>query len=139
MIIIGEKINGTRKKVAEAILDISSNKIVILLCINLALLLVGMFMETIASIIILTPIFLPVAVGLGVDPIMFGTIMTVNLAIGFCSPPVGVNLFVASQISSLSIEKVARALAPFFILMLFLLLLVTFCEPISMFLPRLMD
>ena len=126
-------------KVAEAILDISSNKIVILLCINLALLLVGMFMETIASIIILTPIFLPVAVGLGVDPIMFGTIMAVNLAIGFCSPPVGVNLFVASQISSLSIEKVARALAPFFILMLFLLLLVTFCEPISMFLPRLMD
>ncbi len=126
-------------KVAEAILDISNNKIIILLCINLALLLVGMFMETIASIIILTPIFLPVAKSLGIDPIMFGTIMTVNLAIGFCSPPVGVNLFVASQISGLSIEKVTRALVPFFILMLFLLLLVTFCEPISMFLPRLMD
>lgn len=126
-------------KVAESIMALSSNPIIILLCINLVLLLVGMFMETIASIIILTPIFLPVAKSIGIDPIMFGTIMTVNLAIGFCSPPLGVNLFVASQVSGLSIEKVTRGLLPFFALMLFLLMIVSFCEPVSMFLPQLVS
>ncbi len=117
--------------------NFSDNPLVILLLINLVLLLIGMFMETISSIIIMTPILLPVALSLGIDPILFGVIMTVNLAIGFCTPPLGVNLFVASSISGVSIERLTGAIMPFFIGMIFLLLAVTFIPAISLTLPAL--
>lgn len=123
-------------KLADFLTGISDNPIVILLIINLLLLVVGMFMETIASIIILTPILLPVITALGIDPVLFGVIMTVNLAIGFCTPPLGVNLFVASGISNLSIEKISKAILPYFIIMIVLLLLITYVPSISMFLPN---
>ncbi len=116
---------------------LTSNPIIILLLINILLLLIGMFMETISSIIIMTPILLPVATAIGVDPIVFGVLLTVNLAIGFCTPPLGVNLFVASGIAKVSIEKLSIAILPFFIGMLILLLLVTFIPAISLFLPSL--
>ena len=114
----------------------SDNPIVVLLLINLFLLFVGMFMETISSIIILTPILLPVAQALGVDPILFGVILTVNLAIGFCTPPLGVNLFVASGISEISIERLTRAILPFFIGMIALLLLISYVPIVSLWLPQ---
>jgi C4-dicarboxylate transporter DctM subunit len=96
-----------------------------------------MFMETISSIIIMTPILLPVAVTIGVDPIVFGVILTVNLAIGFCTPPLGVNLFVASGISGVSIERLSKAILPFFVGMVALLMLITYVPAISLALPSL--
>ncbi len=117
--------------------SLSDNPIIILLLINLMLLVIGMFMETISSIIIMTPILLPVTVALGVDPIAFGVIMTVNLAIGFCTPPLGVNLFVASSISGVTIEKLSKAILPFFAGMIVLLMLITYIPAISLALPSL--
>ncbi len=122
---------------ARSLTSFSDNPIVILLLINIVLLIVGMFMETISSIIIMTPILLPVVTALGVDPIVFGVILTVNLAIGFCTPPLGVNLFVASGISGVSIENLSKAILPFFIGMLVLLLLVTYVPAVSLTLPSL--
>lgn len=117
--------------------SLSDNPIIILLLINLLLLVIGMFMETISSIIIMTPILLPVTVALGIDPIAFGVILTVNLAIGFCTPPLGVNLFVASSISGVTIEKLSKAILPFFAGMIVLLMLVTYVPAISLALPSL--
>lgn len=117
--------------------NLSDNPIIILLLINLLLLVIGMFMETISSIIIMTPILLPVTLALGVDPIAFGVIMTVNLAIGFCTPPLGVNLFVASSISGVTIEQLSKAILPFFAGMVALLMLITYVPSISLLLPSL--
>ena len=122
---------------ARALTAFSSNPFVILLLINIVLLLIGMFMETISSIIIMTPILLPVVTAVGVDPIVFGVIITVNLAIGFCTPPLGVNLFVASSISKISIEKLSKTILPFFAGMIILLMLVTYIPAISLALPSL--
>lgn len=124
---------------ASFISGISSNKFIILLLINVFLIFVGMFMETIASIIILTPILLPVVTGLGVDPVMFGVMMTANLAIGFCTPPLGVNLFVASGISGLKVEEITKAILPYFAVMFIVLLLVTFVPAVSLALPALLN
>lgn len=124
-------------ELAATITSLSDNPIMILLLINLLLLVIGMFMETISSIIIMTPILLPVANALGVDPIVFGVILTVNLAIGFCTPPLGVNLFVASSISKVSIEQLSHAILPFFVGMIVLLMLITYVPAISLFLPSL--
>jgi C4-dicarboxylate transporter DctM subunit len=124
-------------ELSTSITSLSDNPIIILLLINLLLLVIGMFMETISSIIIMTPILLPVATALGVDPIAFGVILTVNLAIGFCTPPLGVNLFVASSISGVSIEQLSKAILPFFVGMLVLLMLITYVPAISLALPSL--
>ncbi|KHF38741.1 TRAP transporter large permease [Halalkalibacter okhensis] len=120
-------------QVAEAMMAISENPLVIILLITLLLLIVGCFMDTIAAIIILTPILLPIAVSLGYDPIHFGIIMVLNLAIGFITPPLGVNLFVGSGISGLSIETLSKAIVPFFFAMVLTLLIVVFVPQISLF------
>ena len=120
--------------VADSLLSVSSNPFVILLLINLLLLFVGMFMDTVAAIIILVPILLPIAINIGIDPIHFGIIMIVNLAIGFITPPVGVNLFVGSGISGLSIEALAKATVPFFIAMILSLTVITVIPEVSLFL-----
>ena len=122
------------ERIAAAILAFTSNKIAILLMINVLLLWVGTFMEALAAIVILTPILLPLALKIGVDPIHFGVIMVVNLAIGFVTPPVGVNLFVACGITKEKIELVSRAAVPFIITMLIILMLVTFWPQLSLFL-----
>ncbi|MDV2685245.1 TRAP transporter large permease [Alkalihalophilus lindianensis] len=121
-------------QVAEAMLAISENPIVLILLITVLLLIVGCFMDTLAAIIILTPILLPIAVNLGYDPIHFGIIMVVNLAIGFITPPLGVNLFVGSGISGLSIETLSKAIIPFFVAMLATLLLIVFIPELSLWL-----
>lgn len=122
------------ERIAAAILDLTSNKIAILLLINVLLLWVGTFMEALAAIVILTPILLPLVTKVGVDPIHFGVIMVVNLAIGFVTPPVGVNLFVACGITKQKIELVSRAAVPFILTMLVILLLVTYWPSLSLFL-----
>lgn len=124
---------------ANFIAGISSNRYIILLLINVFLIFVGMFMETIASIIILTPILLPVVTGLGVDPVMFGVMMTANLAIGFCTPPLGVNLFVASGISGLKVEQITKAILPYFAVMFIVLLLISFVPAVSLALPAVLN
>lgn len=121
-------------QVANFMLSISENEIIIILLITVLLLIVGCFMDTLAAIIILTPILLPIAVNLGYDPIHFGIIMVVNLAIGFITPPLGVNLFVGSGISGLSIEQLSRAIIPYFFAMIFSLLMITFIPEISLWL-----
>jgi len=112
--------------------------VVILLLINVFLLVVGCFIDNIAAVIILTPILLPVVTKLGVDPIHFGIIITVNLAIGFITPPYGINLFVASAISGESIERISKQILPFVLAMTACLLLFTYVPDVSMWLVRLL-
>ncbi|MFZ4451496.1 TRAP transporter large permease [Salibacterium aidingense] len=122
-------------QVADGMLSVSENPIVLILLITLLLLIVGCFMDTLAAIIILTPLLLPIAADIGYHPVHFGIIMIVNLAIGFITPPLGVNLFVGSGISGLSLEELSKAIIPFFIAMLITLFIIIFIPELSMFLP----
>ena len=124
--------------IAAAMLSISDSKIVILLLINLMLLVVGCLMETTAAIIILTPIFLPIVTQLGVHPVHFGLIMVVNLAIGMSTPPLGVNLFVACGIAKITIEEIIKAIVWLLVANITALFLITYIEPISLTIPRMM-
>lgn len=123
--------------IAEAILSITTSKILLLLLINVLLLLVGAFMETNAAIIILVPILLPIVKAVGVSPVHFGMIMILNLAIGFVTPPFGANLFMASEISNVKYGILAKAIWPWIFVMIGVLLLVTYIPGISTFLPQL--
>ncbi|NCC43208.1 MAG: TRAP transporter large permease [Clostridia bacterium] len=118
--------------VSAWILESFSGKIVILPIINLFLLVVGMVMDTSPAILITTPILLPIIVGAGVDPVHFGIIMVINLAIGFVTPPIGVNLFVASSLADIPVMKIAKKALPMIIFFLIALLLITFIPQISM-------
>ena len=114
---------------------ISSNfrsPVLILLVINLFLLIVGMVMDTTPAILILTPILLPIVTNLGMDPVQFGVIMVVNLAIGFVTPPIGVNLFVASSLTNVPVMNIAKKAMPMIIYFLLALLLITFIPAISL-------
>ncbi|MDN5842165.1 MAG: TRAP transporter large permease [Alcaligenaceae bacterium] len=124
--------------IAEAMVSLTDSHILILLLINVLLLFVGMFMETLAAIIILTPILLPVVMAVGVDPVHFGIVIIVNLAIGMVTPPVGVNLFVGARIGNISLEKAAGGAMAFIGSMLLILMLITYIPPISMALLSLM-
>ncbi len=123
--------------VADALLSVTKNKYLIILMINLLLLFVGTFMETIAALLTLFPTLLAVAVQVGVDPIQFAIIAVLNLMIGLTTPPVGVCLFVASSIGKVSISKIARANIPFLLVSIFVLLLVSYIPAISLWLPGL--
>ncbi|NBI07200.1 TRAP transporter large permease [Senegalia massiliensis] len=125
--------------IADLILSISSNKIIIILLINLLWLFVGTFMETIAALVILFPVLLPVATSVGLDPIQFGVMSVLNLSIGLTTPPVGVCLFVASSIGKVSIAKASKAVLPFLAVSIIVLLLVSFIPEISLYLPSLLD
>ena len=120
--------------VSEWILTNFSNKIIILLVINLVLLVVGMVMDTTPAILILTPILLPIVTAIGVNPIQFGVIMIVNLAIGFITPPIGINLFVASSLTDVPVMDIAKKSIPMIICFLIALLLFTFIPSISLML-----
>ena len=120
--------------VSDAVLSAISSKTVILLLINVLMLFVGMIMDTGPAILVFTPVLLPVVKALGVDPVHFGIIMCVNLAIGFVTPPMGANLFVASNLSKVSVVNIARKAVPFILAFLVALLLITFVPEISMFL-----
>ena len=120
--------------VSTFILGNFSSKVIILLVINVFLLLVGMVMDTTPAILILTPILLPIAQGIGMDPIQFGVIMVVNLAIGFVTPPIGVNLFVASALTDVPVMEIARKAMPMIGMFLAALLLFTFVPAFSLIL-----
>ncbi|MEQ8413791.1 MAG: TRAP transporter large permease [Imperialibacter sp.] len=123
--------------VSDFLLNVSDNPIVILLIINLLLLAVGTFMDMTPAVLIFTPIFLPVVVQMGMNPIHFGIVMVMNLCIGLCTPPVGSLLFVGCSVADLSIQKVLKPLLPLFLAMIAVLLLVTYVPALSLWLPEL--
>jgi len=123
--------------VSQGLLTLSDNPILILLLINIILLVVGAFMDMTPAVLIFTPIFLPVAVELGVSPVHFGIMMILNLSIGLVSPPVGSVLFVACAVAKTKLESMIKPLLPMYAAMFVVLMLVTYIPAISEFLPAL--
>lgn len=123
---------------SNALLGITENKTALLLLITLIVLVIGCFMETIAAITILTPVLLPVAVTLGLDPVHFGIIIILNLMIGLLTPPVGMVLYVLSKVADVPFERCVTATAPFLVPLVVVLLLLTFIPALSMWLPTLL-
>ncbi len=126
-------------RMSEALLAISDNPIVLMLIINLMLLVLGTFMDMAPLIIITTPIFLPVATQLGMDPTQFGVVLILNLGIGLVTPPVGSVLFVGCSVGGIPIERSVRTIWPFYAAMIAVLLLITAFPSISLGLPGLFD
>ncbi|GAB1481950.1 hypothetical protein MASR2M78_07650 [Treponema sp.] len=123
----------------QALLSVTSNRVALLLLINLLLLLLGCIMDMAPLILITTPILYPVVVGaLGMSPVHFGIMLILNLAIGLCTPPVGSALFVGCAIGKISIEKVVKAMLPMYAVMVAVLMLITFIPEITMLVPDLL-
>ncbi|MFP7255381.1 TRAP transporter large permease [Terribacillus goriensis] len=121
-------------KIAGGMLSISDNPIILISLIVILLLFVGMVMDTTAAIIIFTPLLLPIGMELGFDPVHYGMIIILTLVIGFITPPIGVNLFVASEISGLSIMKISKAIVPYIAIMLLALILIILIPEIALLL-----
>ena len=121
---------------AAYFISLTRNPIIFLMLVNVLLLITGCFINASAAITILTPILVPIVIQLGIDPIFFGVIMTTNLAIGCLTPPVGVDLFVASSISGVSIAKMSRSILSFIVMLIVLQVIVTYFPSITMWLPN---
>lgn len=124
------------QSVSEGLLSVSANPFIILLIINIILLFVGIFMDMTPAVLIFTPIFLPVVVDMGMDPIHFGIIMVLNLSVGLCTPPVGSVLFIGCTVAKIDIQKVVKPLLPFFVAMILVLMAITYLPQLSLWLPR---
>ncbi len=130
---------GIADSVGAGILAISAgNKILFLLLVNIILLITGCFLDAISAFYLFVPILLPVAIELGYDPIAFGVVMTVNLAIGQVTPPVGVNLYVACPIAEIDLKTISKAVVPFVLASIAVLLLITYFPQTILWLPNLM-
>lgn len=123
---------------AESFATLTNSPLVFLMLVNVLLLFIGTLINASAAVVILTPILLPVALGLGIDPMFFGVLMVVNLAIGCITPPVGLDLFVVASITGISIDKVTAKVMPYLIMLLVDLILLTYFPSIITFLPNLM-
>ncbi len=123
---------------ADTIAGMTTNPWIILLLINIFLLIVGMFMETVAAVLIFVPLLLPIVLPLGIDPIHFGMIICLNLSLGLITPPLGINLFIGSNIANVQFEKTFKYVAPIFGALLIVLLIVTYVPSITLFLPNLL-
>ena len=130
--------SGIPDAIANGLLSISENKYVLLFLINLILLIVGMFMDITPAILIFTPIFLPICVSLGMDPVHFGVVLIFNMCIGSMTPPVGSVLFVGCGITKMSLEKVSAMLLPYFLVLIAILLILTYVPAISLVIPEAM-
>lgn len=124
---------------ANAMVDITSSTLVIMILINIFLLLVGSIIETVAAIVVLSPILFPVITNIGLDPLHFGIIMILNLTIGYITPPMGQNLFVASAIGDVSFDKIIKAVFPLFLVLLIVLVIVILIPQLSTYLPGLLN
>lgn len=124
--------------VSDALLGLSDNPLVILLTINLILLVVGTFMDMTPAVLVFTPIFLPVAASLGLDPVHFGILLIANLCIGLCTPPVGTVLFLGCSVGRSDVLSVSRAMLPFYVAMFVALMAITYVPELSLWLPRLL-
>ena len=122
--------------ITKGISGLTTNYVLILLLINLLRLIVGCFMDTTPAMMVLSPILLPIALSIGMNPIHFGVIMVVNLAIGFITPPLGINLFVAARVGREPLETVTSGIMRFMVVMLICLMLITFIPAISMLIPN---
>jgi tripartite ATP-independent transporter DctM subunit len=122
---------------AAALLDLTTNRYVILLLINVLLLVVGCFLEPIASISILVPILMPIIQKVGIDPVHFGVMMTLNLMIGLLHPPLGMVLFVLARIAKLTVEETTMAILPWLVPLLLSLVAITLIPDLTLWLPRL--
>lgn len=129
---------GVAAMVSNYLLQISNSQYLFLLIINIVLLIAGCFIDAVSALYIFVPIMLPVALQLGYDPIAFGIVMTMNLAIGQVTPPVGVNLYVACGISKVSLKDISRKVIPFVIASIISLLLITYIPQLSLWLPNMM-
>lgn len=125
-------------QLAQMFTDLTSSPIVFLMLVNVLLLFMGTLVNASAAVVILTPILLPVALQMGIDPLFFGVLMVVNLAIGCITPPVGLDLFVVSSIAGVSIDAVTKKVLPYLGILLVDLIILTYCPQIIMFLPNLM-
>lgn len=125
--------------VTALVLGITKNRIIFLLLVNAMLIVVGMFLDAVCAIIILTPVFLPAAISLGVDPAFFGIIMAVNLMIGVLTPPVGMNLYVTSSIAKVDLLRLSKSVMPFIYILVGIIVLMILCPDVVMFLPNLMN
>ena len=124
------------QQLGELLLGATKNPLILLLIINVFLLLVGCFMETLAAMIILVPVFLPVIKAVGIDPVHFGLVLVLNLIIGTLTPPIGIVLFVVARVAKLPFEEVTKATAPFLIPLITVLLLITIFPELVLWLPR---
>ncbi|MBL4829072.1 MAG: TRAP transporter large permease, partial [Aliivibrio sp.] len=124
--------------IADFLLSMTSNPIIILLIINVILLFIGTFMDPTPAVLIFTPIFLPICMNLGMDPVQFGILLVFNLSLGTITPPVGPILFTGCKVSGISIDAVIKTLLPFFLVIFVVLMLVTFIPAISMTIPEMM-
>ena len=127
---------GIPQMLTSALLDNVSNPILIFLMINVILLIVGTFMDMTPAVLIFTPIFLPVAMALGMHPVQFGMIIVLNLCIGICTPPVGTLLFVGSGVAKVPVTKVIKPLLPLLAVMTLVLMIITYFPELSLWLPR---
>ncbi|WP_427915929.1 TRAP transporter large permease [Spirabiliibacterium mucosae] len=124
--------------IANGLLGLTDNPILILLIINLVLLFIGTFMDPTPAVLIFTPIFLPICMNLGMSPVQFGILLVFNLSLGTITPPVGPILFTGCKVSNIEIDQVVRTLIPFFLVIFLVLLLVTYVPAISMTIPQMM-
>ncbi len=124
--------------VGSALAGLSDNPLIILLIVNAALIVVGLFMEAIAAMLILIPIFVPIAISAGIDPVQFGIIFVLNLMIGTITPPVGIVLFVTAKIADISFERLTRATLPFLLPLVVVLVIITLVPEVTTLLPRLL-
>ena len=122
--------------ITDALLDLSSNPIIIMLLVNLILLFLGTIMDMAPLILIATPILLPVVRSIGMDPITFGVVMMLNLGVGLLTPPVGSTLFVGCSIGNAPIEKIAKSLMPFYAVLIIMVLLLSFVPALTLWLPN---
>jgi C4-dicarboxylate transporter, DctM subunit len=128
---------GVMDKTSQALLALSANPLVILLLINLMLFIAGMLMDAISIYYVFLPILIPIMAYFHWDPVWFGVVMTLNLAIGQITPPVAVNLYVIANISNLSLEQISKSVLPFVAIMVAALLITLFFPTLSTFLPSL--
>jgi len=124
-------------KIASIVVANVSSPWVFLLSVNILLLFIGMFMDIISATLILTPIFLPLLDRFGINTMHFGLLMTINLGIGYCTPPLGVSLYISGTIANKNLVYVSRAVMPFILIQIGILLLLTFFPDIVLLLPRL--
>lgn len=129
-------VEGIAEDLASSMLDVVGNKYVMLLVINLLLLLAGMFVDAISAYYIFLPIFLPILAAMQIDPVHFGVVMTMNLAIGLVTPPVGLDLYVACGLAKISLKEISFGVIPFIVASLIALLIVTFIPELSLWLPN---
>jgi len=125
------------EQMAEFILGLSDNPLMLLFLINILLFVVGMFLDAGPAIIILGPILGPIFINLGVHPVHFAIIMSVNLTVGLATPPMGLVLFVASSVSGERVESISRAILPFLAVEVLVIFMITYIPALSMFIPRL--